>query len=575
MFLIVIASTLLQFAAGFLALRLIADSGRNRAWLLLAAGIFAMAFRRLHSLITVYRSGETLSPAYELLGLAISILIFAGIYHIAPLLREMRQSTHKLKESEKRYRTVAEFTHDWESWLTPDGKFAYVSPACERISGYPPEAFKADADLFINIIHPEDRKSVIKRFSSLESMRKPMQFDYRLLDAHGKVRWIGYHSVPVSGDNGVHLGVRASIRDLDRRKKLENELRENRALYRNLVENSRTMVLRFDTRGIVTFANSCAINHMKTDRESIVGRKLTEVLQLAEKENAAERAAIADCLKTGGPLELESCLVNPDGSETWLEWSGSAMADENGIVWEFVCVGIDATRRKHLDKLKEDMTRIVNHDMRSPLTGIIGIPRVLREAENLTPAQKEMLEAVEEAGSIILEMINQSLNLYKLEAGTYQFDLRDFDLPKLLEDVAQHLQPKGRDENALRITLSGAPVSPDDRLAIRGDRTLLYSMFCNLIRNALEARESQAVAVDISAKGLLQIRITNAGVVHPQIRETFFDKYVTMGKSGGTGLGTYSARLIARQQGGDVTMNSSEKSGTTVTVTLPTDSRQH
>ena len=112
MILIVAASTILQFAAGFLALRLIADSGRNWAWALLSAGIFAMAFRRTHTLYQIYRSGTVPTLSYELLGLVISILIFTGIYCIAPLLRDMRKANDDLAESEERYRTVAEFTHD-------------------------------------------------------------------------------------------------------------------------------------------------------------------------------------------------------------------------------------------------------------------------------------------------------------------------------------------------------------------------------------------------------------------------------------------------------------------------------
>lgn len=122
-----------------------------------------MAFRRTHTLYEIYQSGNAPDLSYELLGLGISILIFAGIYLIAPLLRDMRDASHKLAKSEERYKTIAQFTYDWEYWLFPDGKYQYVSPACERITGYTQSDFLNDPGLFNRLIHPDDRDDVLKR----------------------------------------------------------------------------------------------------------------------------------------------------------------------------------------------------------------------------------------------------------------------------------------------------------------------------------------------------------------------------------------------------------------------------
>ena len=570
MFLIVISSTLLQFAAGFLALRLIADSGRSRAWILLAAGIFAMAFRRLHTLIILYRSGDTPSLEYELLGLGISVLIFAGIYHIAPLLREMREAADHVAESEERYRTVAMFAHGWEYWMTPEGNYVYVSPGCERISGYRPEAFMNDPQLFHSLIHPEDKEIVLNRFSSINSIQKPLHFDCRIIDAQGAARWVAYHSVPVHGEGGVFLGVRASIRDIDQRKKLETELRDSRALYQGLVENSRSIVLRLDGDGVITFANRCAFGQLGMDEEGVIGHPLRELLlRKGDGNNHDAAEAIDGFLDMGERLEMESEIVNADGARTWIEWAGTAIADAHGAIRQYVCVGIDVTRRKALDKLKEDMTRIVNHDMRSPLSGIIGIPRHLRQEDNLTEEQKEMLAAVEDAGSIMLDLINQSLDLYKLEAGTYAFQAEEFDLLAMLREQQHHLglnRPGGAE---VQLTLAGSPPPPNAAVMCHADRSLIYTLFCNLVRNALDASQGKPVRVDVTANGEVRVSVSNAGTVPESIRDTFFDKYVTCGKAGGTGLGTYSARLIARQHGGDIAMHTAEGQGTVVTVTLP------
>ncbi|MDD3311533.1 PAS domain-containing sensor histidine kinase [Pseudodesulfovibrio sp.] len=568
MYFIGITSTLLQFAAGVLALRLIADTGRNRAWLLLSAGIFAMAFRRLHSVVTLYRSGDSAPLGYELLGLAISALIFAGVYNIGPLLRQMRQSAEKLARSEERYRTVALFTHNWEYWMKPDGRYEYVSPACEGITGYPPEAFMADPRLFRTLVHPEDREAVLNRFSSLESLQKPMQFDCRIQDAQGRTRWIAFNSVPVRGEGGVNLGVRASVREIGRRKALEQDLTHSRALCRGLVENSRCLVLRLNDEGAVAFANRYATDHLGADGNDVVGRSLDAIFE-SQGGGETAKAAIEAFLRGGTRLELEMELRGRDGVPVWIEWTGSSIRDDHGAVTEYVCLGLDVTRRKALDGRGEDMARIVGQDMRPLLKGIIGVPRRLREADNLTPDQKELLETVEDAGDVMLDVIGRPLTLYRLETGTCELRRQEFDLLALLRSLARRLPPGGGEPGGVRVTQAGSPPDETAEVRIRADRTLVYILFCNLLRNALDAYGGRPVTMDVTANGEACVSIRNAGVVPAAIRDTFFGKHVTMNKREGTGLGAYSARLIARRHGGDVTMHSAEGQGTVVTVTLP------
>ncbi len=570
MILIVTASTILQFAAGFLALRLIAYSGRSWAWTLLSAGIFSMAFRRTHTLYQIYRNGTVPTLPYELLGLAISILIFLGIYLITPLLRDMRKANEDLAESEERYRTVAEFTHDWEYWFGPDGKFLYVSPACERITGHTPQEFLDNPLLFQEIIHPDDKEFVLKRISTLENMRTPQSFDYRIVDAHGATRWVARNSFPVFTEDGLFLGLRASIRDIDHRKALEQKLRDNQTLYQGLVENSRSMVLRLDSQGTVTFANGYAIKHLGIKEKNILGLHLSEILATeTDTDGIKAQEQIKAFTTTGKRLELEVEFCKPDGTVAWSEWVGSSIRHEHCDISEFICVGIDVSRRKALDKLKEDVTRIIRHDLKSPLSGIIGIPHLLMQDDNLTPHQKELLGAVKDAGTIMLDLINQSLNLYKLETGTYKFHIEEFNLLTLLDEIGQHIQIDHEKKIPIHISLDGKPAGRDLNIPLRAERPLIFSMLCNLLRNALESNEGQPVTVDISKNGEYRLCIRNAGIVPEAIQDTFFDKYVTRGKSGGTGLGTYSARLIARQHGGDITMRSTRSEGTTLIITLP------
>ncbi|BDQ38796.1 hypothetical protein SYK_31560 [Pseudodesulfovibrio nedwellii] len=565
---IVLASMVLQFAAGFLALRLIIDTDRSWAWILLAAGIFAMAFRRVHTLYAMYSKGVDPSLLYEGLGLAVSILLFFGVFMVAPMIRDMRKATARLARSEERYRTVAEFTHDWEYWLAPNDTYQYVSPACERITGYGPDEFFLDPELFERLIHPDDREVVLSQISSVEKMHQRMRFDCRIIARDGRIHWVAYNSMPVYSPDGLYLGVRASVREIEHRKRLEVELRESRALYQGLIQDSRSMIFRLDPSGLVTFVNNQVLGCWGCVESDFLGKSIKDIL-LGDGAGSDGAYQMDDFLTSGGRFELETTVKMFCGSTIWCQWGGSVLRDIEGGISGFVLVGLDVSNRKALDKLKENVTRVVRHDLKSPLSGIIGIPRLLRKDNNITPRQADLLKAVEDAGSLMLELLNQSINLYKLETGTYRFNIEEFDLVELLGIIVKSIQVSQERPASVVVTMDGNSVGNEGQFLICAEQPLVFSLFSNLLRNAFEASEKEPISVDLRNDGGCVVRIHNAGVVPESIRASFFEKYVTEGKPGGTGLGTFSAKLIAQSHGGDITMDSSAGSGTIVTVWLP------
>lgn len=567
---IVILSTALQFGAGFLSFRLIADSEKSTGWILLSVAILAMAFRRTHTLMEIYKSGNVPTLPYEVLGLVISVMLFVGVYLIAPLLRDMRTAADRLAESEERYRTVADFTYACEFWQGPDGLFIYVSPACERITGYSVQEFLDDPKLYDSLIHPEFREQVQRNGSTMAKLLNPSTFDAKIINKKGEEHWIAHNSMPVYSKQGNYLGTRASVRIIDHRKILEAELKASRALYENLVQASPCLVLRLTQEGVITFANRYALEKIGRSHDEIVGSNINGIfLGEEEGDSAAAAKLIRDSLVSGDRVDFEYEHLREDGSRFWGEWVNSAVRDETGMIGEFVCVGIDVTRRKALDKLKDDVSRIIRHDLKSPLSGIIGIPGILQKDDNITPRQAELLQAIEGAGTMMLDLINRSLDLYKLETGTYTFNFTDFDLVALVMDVVQHVRIGKDKEIPLTVTLDGKEVNEGDTAIISGERPLIFSMLGNLIRNAVEARKDKPVQVDLEMGALCTIRIQNAGLVPESIRDSFFEKYITAGKFGGTGLGTYSARLIAEKHGGSISMTTFNETGTTLTVCLP------
>jgi CheY-like chemotaxis protein len=215
-------------------------------------------------------------------------------------------------------------------------------------------------------------------------------------------------------------------------------------------------------------------------------------------------------------------------------------------------------------RLREDVERILRHDLKGPLNPVIGFSEYLQDDDNLTSEQKDCLWMIHQAGLNMLEMINRSLDLYKMEQGCYVFQPSPLELDELLQRVGNDLSSLAQASDVrFDIAKTG--------LAVAGESMLCYSMLCNLVKNAVEASPDGAtVSMGAERQGdQVAIRIHNQGAVPPAIRENFFDKFATSGKRSGTGLGTYSARLMAQTQRGSIAMDSDETQGTTLTVCLP------
>lgn len=223
------------------------------------------------------------------------------------------------------------------------------------------------------------------------------------------------------------------------------------------------------------------------------------------------------------------------------------------------------------ERLKDDVEQIMRHDMKGPLSGIIGLAQGLADAANLTEAQREELRVVEETAFQMLDMINLSNELYKIETDRFVLRPQAIAIPKITRRVTE-LVRKAFSVKDLTIEVVTPLGVADEELVAIGDPMLCYSLFQNLLKNACEAApEGTTVTVAIHAGSQMHISVENHGVVPMAIRETFFEKFATAGKQGGTGLGTYSAKLLTEAQNGTIAMETSDQTNLTrVSVTLPT-----
>lgn len=135
----------------------------------------------------------------------------------------LEQTEEALRQSEQRFRLVADFTYDWEYWIAPGGDYLYVSPSCERITGYCAEEFLQNSGLLKTIVHPDDRDLVAGHLAAELTAHQALALDFRITARNGEVRWIGHVCQPVYGDDGRWLGRRASNRDVTALRQAEAE----------------------------------------------------------------------------------------------------------------------------------------------------------------------------------------------------------------------------------------------------------------------------------------------------------------------------------------------------------------
>ena len=231
----------------------------------------------------------------------------------------------------------------------------------------------------------------------------------------------------------------------------------------------------------------------------------------------------------------------------------------------------DITAQKRDEALRQDIERITRHDLKTPLNGIIGIPGLLMEDDNLTERQRIFLEMLKDSGYRMLEMVNESLNIFKMEKGTYEFSPTRVDLLTTIRSIQGELMLLKDKEIGVKISVDGKPYEAGQYFMVQGEELLCYSMFANLIRNAAEA-SPQAGEINVfltHSEPFAEIIIHNQGTVPKEIRDKFFDKYSTAGKFGGTGLGTYSAKLMTETQKGTISMTSDQERGTSLHIKLP------
>jgi PAS domain S-box-containing protein len=301
-----------------------------------------------------------------------------------------------------------------------------------------------------------------------------------------------------------------------------------------------------------------------------------------------DRARIGEAnrrFEAGAPFAEEYRMLRPDGAEFWVAEVMQATRDDEGRVVRVIGASQDVTARKQAEQAliqaKEDaeaanhaksaFLATMSHEIRTPLNGVLGMAQAMT-AGPLEPAQRERLDVIRQSGETLLAVLNDVLDLSKIEAGKLELEEVEFDVGEVAKSVHGAFSAIAA-QKGLRFELA---ITRAARGAYRGDATRVRQLLGNLVSNALKFTESGRVDVRVGRRaGALALSVTDTGVgIAADQQATLFRKFEqadasTTRRFGGTGLGLAICRELAERMGGRIEMTSAEGRGSTFVVLLP------
>ena len=531
------------------------------------------------------------------------------------LLDEMEQSRQDLVSNEEKFRTMADHTYDWEFWRGPDGDLIYSSPSCERITGYTADEFRQDPDLFIRIIHPDDRHAYIHHLepdSNGNRVQNCQNLLFRITTRSGEERWIEHLCQEVAGRDGKILGRRASNRDFTRRKLVELALHRSQAELKAIYDNAPIMMCLIDSDRHILYANMAFSAFTEIPEDDLKGGHACGVFGCINAKDDPRgcgygvncqqctlQSSIIDAFATGTAHFNEEHLftIERDNLRREIVLMGSITPiNENQLL---LCLH-DITDRKQAERqlfefatmmerknvelavalqtaeeatsAKSQFLATMSHEIRTPLNGVIGMTGLLLDSD-LSEEQSQFAELIHKSGENLLALLNDILDFSKIEAGKLDLEIIDFDLRTTLEDTTDMLSMRASNAH-LELICRIDPALPS---YIKGDPGRLRQIITNLAGNAVKFTHRGEVVISsqfTSERGedgtvLLRFEVKDTGIGIPEERfAEIFAPFTqadgsTTRKYGGTGLGLAICKQLVELMGGEIGIESEVGVGST------------
>lgn len=502
-----------------------------------------------------------------------------GVVFINHDITQLRRAEEALRQSEGMLRAIIHSALDTICVMGADECFREANQTfCDLVGFARDEVLGAPLS---KVFGPEELH--IQRASNAMAREagQPVHFEQRYTlppqparDGHGprpeRQVWFSVVKTAVLDKAGNFLGVLGMGRDVTAQKQAELALRESERRFSSLVRQSPVGVFEADATGQLIFANERMQRQTGRSQEQLSGEGWLSCIH-ADDYSAFE-AAWRKALAGGKDLDSEVRLRAPRGGMLWALCHIRPLRDAQNGLMGYLGTFTDISDRRQAEILRDDIENVVRHDLKSPLGAMQSASELLSLLGPLNAEQAQVLGEMRGLVSRMLGLIMLSLDLASMESGLYVPSTQALDLREVLEGMEKELRPL---VSAKGLALTVSPGAEAGPFPVLGERRLLDSVFSNLLKNAAEASpEGDVIEVRLwvdsrQGSSLAMASVRNAGEVQESIRRRFFDKFATAGKKGGTGLGTYSARLMLRTLGGTLALDTTEPGHTTLTVRLP------
>lgn len=265
---------------------------------------------------------------------------------------ERKRAEDALREAVVKYRIVADNTYNWEFWISPEGRFIYTSPSCQRVSGHAAEEFNADPDLILSLIHPDDLPLWIDHRRNITQSKDLGGIEFRIIRSDEDIRWIHHVCMPVFDDDGNFLGTRGSFSDITTRKQAEEKSLRLAAI----VESSDDAIVGKTVDGIITSWNRGAEKIFSYSESEVLGKPITILIP---DKYVAEVHQMHERIRRGEHIEhFETVRRRKNGNLIYMSLTYSPIRDAQGRVVAVSTIGRDVTEQKKAAAALLDNARI-------------------------------------------------------------------------------------------------------------------------------------------------------------------------------------------------------------------------
>jgi PAS domain S-box-containing protein len=486
------------------------------------------------------------------------IAITRNISDVYDELRLRKQAELALQQSEERYRYLIAATSQLFWVASPDGMTIHDNPAWREFTGQTLEEYQGWG--WLDAIHPEDRLLMAELWESTINTCSLYQQEFRLRRHNGEYRYTLTRGVPVLEPDGSIREWIGTCSDIHDRKQAELALQQSEERFRSLIEATSQIVWNTNAEGgFITDQPQWRAFTGQTVEE-IQGWGWLNKIHPEDQHDAAETWLAALAKRT--VYETETRIQHYDGEYRYMSIRAVPILAADGSIREWVGANTDITDRKQFEialaqakeaaeaasHAKSEFLANMSHELRTPLNGILGYAQILQRSKHLKEDERSRIDVIYQCGSHLLTLINDILDLSKIEAQKVDLMPSDFHFPAFIQGVAEMCR--------IRAELKGIQfrhqLALELPVAIRADEKRLRQVLINLLSNAIKFTDAGSVTFTISyaSEGKIRFEVRDSGIgIAPEKLQAIFQPFEQAGdrrrQTEGTGLGlAISQRIV-------------------------------